>query len=172
MRPLRVPVLAAVVVLAACTGGGDNDGAPRVRPGEPCPVAAGREVIPGFRPAVGRAPIYATAFESEAASFDSDRRDGGWYSVKVLWLGEPGFDGRAHVTGLRLDGDGELRFGQGPDPGPELELDSERDVTSSLDSTGWLDWPSSVRFRQAGCYAAEVTGTGFRHEIVFRFVPE
>jgi hypothetical protein len=142
---------------------------PTITPGSPCPTDRGAVVSAEFGLAFGDGPVYAVlGAESDGiVSYDATRQEGGWFYRKVLWIGRPGFKGATLVRGRQLDGPGELRFGDGPNPSTELPLniDNRRASTS-----GWTDWPSETRLKSPGCYAFQVDTPSATQVITFKAV--
>jgi hypothetical protein len=149
-RPLHLPTLAA---------------------GAPCPFEHGRQVSPDFGLAIGMGPIYAAGFGMQAVvNYAHDNEDGGWYYIKVLWIGEPSYTGPVLIRGYQLDGTNELRFDQREgDPNPSRQLEFPEGSGGS-NPGGWSGWPSHTRVRAPGCYAYQVDGTTFSAVIVFQAV--
>ncbi len=138
---------------------------PAVGRASQCPVTPARVVSPDFGPALGRGPVYAVGFGSESAiSLTGLLQEGGWYYLKVLWVGEPAFSGPVLVRGGRIDAPGELRFERGPDPPLELRLHTAQGGASV---SGWHHWPTYTRVSSPGCYAYQVDGPAFTDVIVF-----
>jgi len=142
-RPLRLPILAT---------------------GEACPRDPGRRVSPNFGLASGDGPVYPTLGEDGRLDLAGAREEGGWYYVKVLWFAAPEAVGPVLVRGGRLDAPGEVRFGDGPNPAPELRLGRGGTVA---DAPGWRHWPSFTRLREPGCYAYQIDGRDFSTVVVF-----
>jgi hypothetical protein len=141
-RPLRLPVL---------------------NRGERCPVTRRHTVQPAFAEVLGDGPAYPT---DSADSWRDGRVEGGWYYAKVLWVASPAHPGPFLVRGRQLDGRRELRFGQGPQPDPELLLPAGG--TARSPDSDWFNWPSYVRLRGGGCYAYQVDSSSRSQVIVFR----
>jgi hypothetical protein len=142
---------------------------PTIAPGSACPTNKGAVVAPQFGLAFGDGPIYAVlgAESDGTVSYDSSRQEGGWFYLKVLWLGSPDFDGPVLVRGRQIDGPNELRFGDGPDPSKELALTTEG---KHIPGSGWTDWPSQSRLRGEGCYAFQVDSMKSTQVITFKAV--
>nr|BFE87442.1 hypothetical protein GCM10020093_100430 [Planobispora longispora] len=126
------------------------------RAGERCPVTTETT-----RPDPELAPLQGTG-RAGPVGLGADGRleylhpdDGGWTDrswggQKVLWAVDPGLDTLVLVRGRRLDGPGEVAFG---DPAaPELLLDPAEDAKPG----GWRDHPSYTRLRAP---AATPTGS-------------
>jgi hypothetical protein len=132
-----------------------------------CPVATAKVVSPDFGLALGAGPVYAVGFGSEGTvGLEGLLQEGGWYYLKVLWVGEPAFSGPVLVRGGRIDAAGELRlrFERGPDPPLELRLHTAQ---GGVTSSGWHNWPTYTRVSSPGCYAYQVDGPAFTDVIVF-----
>src|SRR5205814_5413216 len=125
---------------------------PAVQPGAPCPAAQGKQVNPAFGPALGTGPVYPVGFGTEGVYyFGGALEEGGWYYLKVLWVGSPDYRGPVLVRGGRVDAPGELRFERGADPPAELRLDA-----ASTPPGNWGNWPTYTRLRAPGCYAYQL----------------
>jgi hypothetical protein len=130
---------------------------------DPCPVTRSHQVQPAFAAVLGDGPAYPT---DSAGSWRDGRVEGGWYYAKVLWVASPAWPGPFLVRGRQLDGPRELRFGEGPRPGPELLLPAGG--TARSPDSDWFNWPSYIRLRGEGCYAYQVDGSSSSRVIVFR----
>ena len=141
---------------------------PTIAPGSHCPATPGRQVAPEFGLALGGGPVYPVGFD-QAGTYDYTGaiEEGGWYLLKVLWVGSPAFKGPALVRGHQADGPNELRFEQGANPPAELKLHTD---AGNPTGSGWANWPNYTRLRAPGCYAYQVDGVGFSNVIVFRAV--
>jgi hypothetical protein len=84
----------------------------------------------------------------------------------VLWVASPAHPGPFLVRGRQLDGRRELRFGEGPQPDPELLLPAGG--TAHSPDSDWFNWPSYTRLRGGGCYAYQIDGASNSQVIVFR----
>ncbi len=155
--------------------GGDTWAELRARPlklnsiaaGASCPVDSGKVVNAAFGPVLGSGPAYPVGFKTDGVyDFSGAVEEGGWYLLKVLWVGDPqAYTGPILVRGKQLDGTGELRFGPGASPADELQLDADAGLVSGGD---WFDWPGYTRLKSPGCYAYQVDGTSFSKVITFR----
>jgi hypothetical protein len=142
---------------------------PTVEPSGPCPTSAGKIVAPAFGAALGNGPVYPVGFGTEGTtSIGGNLEEGGWIYVKVLWISDLSrYNGPVLVRGGRIDSPGELRFGPGPNPSTELQLDPAQGTSSA---PGWQDWPTYTRLRAPGCYAFQVDGLTFTQVIPFQAV--
>ena len=146
---------------------------PPLEAGAACSTSHGRSVSPAFSAAFGPGPVYAVGLGADALA--GARVEGGWYYVKVLWVAQPGLPGPFLVRGERIDGPGEVRFQDGPNPSSELPLIAIRDTNGAqIPATaftpgqdGWTTWPTYTRVRGSGCYAFQVDGPAFSIAIVF-----
>jgi hypothetical protein len=136
---------------------------PAVQPQGPCPVTRSHQVQPAFAEVLGDGPAYPT---NSAGSWRDGRVEGGWYYAKVLWVASPAHPGPFLVRGQQLDGRRELRFGEGPQPDPELLLPAGG--TARSPDSDWLNWPSYIRLRGGGCYAYQVDSSSSSRVIIFR----
>lgn len=142
---------------------------PTVVPSAPCPAATGKVVAPAFGAALGNGPIYPVGLGIEGTtSIGGNLEEGGWIYVKVLWISDLSrYNGPVLVRGGRIDISGELRFGSGPNPSTELQLDPAEGTNSAR---GWQDWPTYTRLRAPGCYAFQVDGITFTQVTPFQAV--
>lgn len=140
---------------------------PTIPPGSPCPSSGGKMVAPDFGLALGDGPVYPVGFYPDGTYYyPGGTQEGGWYLLKVLWISSPDYRGPALVRGGRVDGPGELRFGEGASPESELRLDSNN--SNNKTGTGWRDWPTYTRLRTPGCYAYQVDTEASSRVLVFR----
>ncbi|HYP41251.1 MAG TPA: hypothetical protein VEX13_12905, partial [Chloroflexia bacterium] len=125
---------------------------PTVGPSAPCPAVTGKVVAPAFGAALGNGPVYPVGLGTEGiTAIGGNLEEGGWIYVKVLWISDLSrYNGPVLVRGGRIDSPGELRFGSGPNPSTELQLDPSQGTNSA---PGWQDWPTYTRLRAPGCYA-------------------
>lgn len=144
---------------------------PTLTPGQPCPTRAGAQVSPAFGLALGAGPVYPVGLGADAVLMYAH---GGafagspWGGQKVLWVSVPTYRGPVLIRGRRLDGPGELRFGDGTEPASDLAFPAgERGTASSSDAPDWRNWPSYTRVRAPGCYAYQVDGLDFTEVIPF-----
>ncbi len=142
---------------------------PTLQPATSCPATPGKSISPDFGPDLGNGPVYPVGLGNEGvAIYDKQQiAVGGWFSVKVLWIGDPTYKSPALVRGHQIDGPGELGFERGSDPLRELRLHTNGGVAPR---SGWHNWPSETRLRGPGCYAYQVDGAGFSEVIVFKVV--
>lgn len=131
--------------------------------GSPCPVARAHQVGPEFADVLGTGPAYPT---DSAGSWGEGRSEAGWYYAKVLWVASPVHPGPFLVRGRQLDGSGELRFGEGPQPEAELLLPAGG--TARGPDSDWLNWPSYSRLRGGRCYAYQLDSASGSQVVVFR----
>jgi hypothetical protein len=147
---------------------------PVVKPGQPCPVSHGREFsnsqFGGF--AVGKGPVQPLVAGRHAVSWAVIRLTPffnygkGWYAVKTLWFGQPGYQGPLLIRGRRLDGTGRVVMGEGPSV-----IDPQIPPGLTVNGTGgWREWPGGTWLRKPGCYGWQVDGENFTTVIVFRAV--
>jgi hypothetical protein len=145
---------------------------PRIAPGAPCPAEAGRRVAPQFGEAFGEGPLYPVLGSGTKPDYylSAASEEGGWYLLKTLWVAPPDFKGPALIRGRQLDGTGELRFGQGASPAPELPLAAPASAASQAQQ--WSDWPSYSRVRGPGCYGFQIDTVGASRSVVFRVLSD
>ncbi len=95
---------------------------------------------------------------------------GDWQSIDATWVAAPGYEGRAVVTGRRLDTIGELRFGDPADPMRSLDLSAETATTLTPD--GWIGLGHvPIRVREPGCYSLTVADSASSSTITFEAKP-
>ncbi|PZS02066.1 MAG: hypothetical protein DLM69_04385 [Candidatus Chloroheliales bacterium] len=136
--------------------------------GAACPISAARVVSPDFGPALGAGPVYPVGLGTGGTVYyQNSNQEGGWFYVKILWVGDPQYKGPILIRGQQLDGANELRFESGADPARELRLHTNEGGSTT---SGWYNWPSYTRIRAAGCYAWQVDGLDFTAVIVFKAV--
>ena len=147
---------------------------PSIGPGAPCPHTPGRpheQVDPSYRgtgDALGDGPVYPVI----AMWPDGSTRYGyggadqhGWYGIKMGWTTRPGYDGRVLVRGSQLNGNNQMRFGDGLEPATEFSwiVRGGEDV--------WHHKGGLLRLRQPGCYGMRIDGPTFSSVIVFSASP-
>ena len=137
---------------------------PALAPGAPCPASPAATVAAAFGPALGPGPVYPIYGADDLFTGGQAPFPAPWLGRKVLWIAAPAYTGPVLVRGRQLDGKDEVRFGTGPAPGVELQLDT---ATNNGSAPPWRDWPSYTRVRAPGCYAYQVDGSGFSTVIVF-----
>lgn len=138
---------------------------PALTPGAPCPVSPAATVAAAFGPALGSGPVYPIYGTDGLFAGGQEIFPAPWLGRKVLWIAAPGYTGPVLVRGRQLDGPDEVRFGTGPVPVAELQLDT---AGGSGSAPPWRDWPGYTRVRAPGCYAYQVDGTSFSTVIVFQ----
>jgi hypothetical protein len=138
---------------------------PALDPGAACPAGPAATVAPAFGPALGPGPVYPIYGADGLFAGGQDMFPAPWLGRKVLWIAAPAYAGPVLVRGRQLDGKDEVRFGAGPAPVAELQLDT---ATSSGSAALWRDWPGYTRVRAPGCYAYQVDGSNFSIVIVFQ----
>jgi hypothetical protein len=147
---------------------------PKVPPGVPCPASEGQPLTtPAFGGvALGTGPARPLIAPGPG---DQDPRHGikvgsapdrGWYSFKTLWFTEPSYQGPVRIRGARVDGQGQVAFGERADAG-ELVIPPGPTVNSGA---GYREAPGGTWIREPGCYAWQVDGVGFSTVIVFSAV--
>lgn len=93
-----------------------------------------------------------------------DRQLGGWFGAKTLWFAVPSYSGPALIRGSRIDGPGQVAFGEQPvighlilPPGPTLNEASD----------GYRQAPGGTFIKISGCYAWQVDTLQESYVIVF-----
>lgn len=145
-RPLHVPTLAA---------------------GSACPSDPAHSVSPDFGPALGAGPIYPVIGQLVNGVLRGwqVKEDGGWYYIKVLWIGSPDYKGSVLIRGHQIDGPNEMRFESYADPADEIAFPAGGGGSTPHN---WRNWPSYTRLRDPGCYAYQVDGLDFSYTIIFQ----
>src|SRR6266545_5434468 len=95
---------------------------PVVAPGQPCPVSEPTASGPGQPVLLGDGPVRLALAASAGNVFFEATPGGRWKAIDVLWTAEPGMTDEVLVRGARLDGSGELGFGDAADPLEELRF--------------------------------------------------
>jgi hypothetical protein len=142
---------------------------PAVAAGQPCPAslpAAPGGSLPGL---LGNGPVRLAVATAAGTVFFEDWPVGVWKAIDVLWTVEPGFTGRVLVRGARLDGQGELAFGDASEPLRELRIEPSGE-TPAIDGTPLLS-TTPVRVRSAGCYGLQIDAGGRASTVVFEARP-
>ena len=146
---------------------------PSVTPGAPCPTSDGvRFDTPGFGGmALGDGePVRPLgSFTSRGvATLVSPSTDGRWLGPKTLWFVDPSYQGPVLIRGGRIDGPGQLAFGEQPElaaliipPGPT--------VNGSV--SGFRTSPGGTWVTGTGCYAWQIDGATFDYVLVFQVAP-
>jgi hypothetical protein len=162
-RPFRLPVL--------------EPGSECLRDNASSASRRSSEFRSGF--SLGPGPVYPVVALAPAAKVEqpgvvrtnllhySNRAEGGWHSLHVLWIASPRYGGAALVRGRRLDGPHVAAFGAGSHPTGELQL---WDVTAN-EPGSWRRQPSELRLRAPGCYAIQIDGRHFSKVVTFEAAP-
>jgi hypothetical protein len=124
-------------------------------PGTACPISWGKQVAPGFGPALGDGPVYLVGFgERGVVSFEDARLDAGGTYLKAVLIAPPDYQGPLLVRGRQVDGPNLMSFGESAHPASQLRL-SEQAATP--ESSGWLAlWGGYLRVPAPGCYAVQI----------------
>jgi hypothetical protein len=137
---------------------------PTVGVGQPCPVSTTSEPGDGQTALLGDGPVRLRLPNAAGSAFFEDAPGGRWKGMDVLWTATPAFTGKALVRGARLDGPGELGFGDPVEPMHELEIDSATKPAISIDGRSVVA-RTAIRLKVAGCYGIQID-TGERSSIV------
>lgn len=86
----------------------------------------------------------------------------GWFGFKTLWFVDRNYDGPVLIRGGRLDGEGDVAFGERPSVSqllvpPGLTLNSVNGVRTM---------PGSSWVRSSGCYGWQVDGLNFSTTVI------
>jgi hypothetical protein len=84
------------------------------------------------------------------------------WSVKVLWIVDPHYEGPILVRGRSLRDTSRVRFNYGSPPSTELRVRGAKG-----DQPAWRQIPSLTRVLRSGCYGYQVDGVGFSSIAVF-----
>jgi hypothetical protein len=138
-------------------------GMPTVPPGGACPVTdrwlIGTDSLP-LGAAIGGAPVYAFLAESGHPAYFESMGVGNlgyWQRIDALWVAEPGFRGEAVIRAARLDGPGDVSFGDVTEraPLPQLQLDGSHG--RSIGTDGWtVIGQVPLLVRGPGCYGIQI----------------
>jgi hypothetical protein len=142
---------------------------PVVAPGQPCPVTEPTALDPGQPVQLGDGPVRLALGSSAGSAFFEATPGGGWKAIDVLWTVEPGLTGDVLVRGARLDGTGELGFGDAADPLKELRLAPGGQTQTIGDRA--LVATTPMRVKVAGCYGLEIDAGGGSSVVVFEAKP-
>jgi hypothetical protein len=127
--------------------------------GTRCPRTTAADTQYGM--AAGLRPIRAVITpDSNPGVLGTGLRDGRYFG-KVLWVIDGQYSGLVLVRGARVDGTGDLMFGDAPPLSTELTMSAKG---SSAVDTGM---PSTVSVSQPGCYEFQVDAATFTSFIVF-----
>jgi len=118
-------------------------------------VGSPQQLNPAFGPGIGGNPIWIIAASTtiHVGFGDGTLRgvtytDHGW-SVKVLWVVDPNFNGQIQVSGGLLDTEHPLWMQFGGPPVKSAVLDPTKAPTGA---GGWPGFPSYLFIPTAGCY--------------------
>jgi hypothetical protein len=138
-------------------------GMPSVPPGAACPVTdrwlIGTDSLP-LGAAIGGAPVYAFLAESGHPAYFESMGVGNlgyWQRIDALWVAGPGFRGEAVIRAARLDGPGDVSFGDITErvPSPTLGLDGSHG--QSIGTDGWtVIGQVPLLVRGPGCYGIQI----------------
>ncbi len=142
---------------------------PVVAPGQPCPVSEPTASGPGQPMLLGAGPVRLALAISAGSVFFEATPGGGWKAIDVLWTAEPGLTGDVLVRGARLDGTGELGFGDAADPLKELRLAPGGQTQTIGDRA--LVATTQMRVKVAGCYGLEIDAGERSSVVVFEAKP-
>jgi hypothetical protein len=162
-RPRRLPILEAgseclrANASEASRRSSDFDVGFSLGPGPVYPVVA-----------VGRANTEPPGVVRTNLLRYSRRAEGGWHSIRALWISSPRYGGAALVRGRRIDGRPHaVAFGGGTHPTGELRL---WDVVRNEPGM-WRRQASELRLRAPGCYALQIDGRHFSKLVTFEAAP-
>lgn len=150
-----------------------------------CPVSEVRRFPPGagfnrsFIAAVSGTLRLALVTRSDGTvSLAGSSRIGAWYVRRIVWVFDPAYGGPVLLRGDRVDGPGDLAFGNYLDaagydapPGsswPHGALLYIRGGLGAPAATGVTSYPSSIAVDGPGCFAIQVDGERVSDVLVFR----
>jgi hypothetical protein len=142
---------------------------PAVAAGQPCPASLPTESGSGLPGVLGDRPVQLSVASAAGTVFYEDWPGGAWKAIDVLWTAEPAFTGQVLVRGARLDGPGELAFGDATEPLRELRIESSGQMPT-MDGSSLLS-TSLVRIKNAGCYGLQIDTGGRSSTVVFEARP-
>jgi hypothetical protein len=142
---------------------------PVVAPGQPCPVTEPTASDPGQPLQLGDGPVRLALASSAGSAFFEATPGGDWKAIDVLWTAAHGMAGEVLVRGARLDGPGELGFGDAADPLTELRL-TTGGQTQTIGGRSLLA-TTAMRVKVAGCYGLEIVAGGHASIVVFEAKP-
>ena len=198
MNARLVPLLAALLLVAACGGGGLPAGSETPAPSDQqqvdpdfvalaerslnlpfassdnCPVTSAELLSPTEPMTLGEGPIYATGLGSSSTlRISPDPGDSQYQLGTVTWLAMPDFSGKVLVRGERIDQSGAIAFhypaGISEGPGTSsLKLNTMDVATAGY----WSSWYADVLVTSPGCYAFQVDTQDLSDVIVFLAEPQ
>jgi hypothetical protein len=142
---------------------------PVVGPSQPCPVSQPTAAGADQPMLLGDGPVRLALASSAGSAFFEATPGGNWKAIDVLWTAAPGMTGEVLVRGARLDGPGELGFGDAADPLTELRLTTGGQTQTIGDRA--LLARTQVRVKIAGCYGLEIDAGGRSSVVVFEAKP-
>jgi hypothetical protein len=143
---------------------------PAVGAAEPCPVSTARSFVEELPPMPGDGPVHPVWTSDGTATYYEETLGGDWKAIDVIWAAQADFDGAALIRGQRLDGVGELRFGDPRDPLRSLRLDAAAQRESL--TSGWISIGQiPLRLKSPGCYGIQVDAGSLSDVIVFEALP-
>jgi hypothetical protein len=142
---------------------------PVVAEGQPCPVSQPTAPGPDQPALLGDGPVRVAFATLAGSAFFETTPGGDWKAIDVLWTAEPGTSGDVSVRGARLDGTGELGFGDAADPVKELSLEPGGQA-QTLGGRELLA-TTPVRVKAAGCYGLEIDAGEHTSVVIFEARP-
>lgn len=131
---------------------------PIVAAGQPCPVSQPIAADPGQPLLLGDGPVRLALASSAGAVFFETTPGGSWKAIDVQWTAQPGITGDVLVRGARVDGPGELGFGDAADPLKELSI-AAGGQTQTINGRLVLA-TTQMRVKVAGCYGLQIDAGG------------
>jgi hypothetical protein len=112
-------------------------------------------------PASMRSSVRSAVRSTERGVVPFIRYNRAWWSVKTLWFSRPGYTGPVHIRGKRLDGDGEVGFGEAPEL---AALVLPPGLVEANQANGYREWPGGTFVHSAGCYGLQIDGRVQPHD--------
>ena len=173
-----VGIVASALILKPSTGTGSSPSPssstpplrlPVVAPGQPCPVSQPTSAGDGQASLLGDGPLQLAIANSAGSVFFESTPGGPWKAIDTLWTSAPDFTGKVLARGARLDGPGELRFGDASDPVLDLRIGSSGQSSTLDDRVLLANTP--VRVNVAGCYGLQIDAGASSSIVIFEARP-
>ena len=134
-----------------------------------CPVTATTGTVPFIQVALGNGPVYVAGGSAETIANTTE--SGGYWLIKEIWIAGPTEPGPILVRGGRIDAPGDLRFGDGSQPPPELRLPIHSYEQTDGQPPGWRIFNGYLRLPGPGCYAMQLDTLSGTRWLVFDVIP-
>jgi hypothetical protein len=140
---------------------------PAASPGA-CPVSPTTGSVPFLSVALGESPLFVGEV---GGAFSGADQSGGYAFIKEIWIADPAEPGPILVRGGRIDKPGDLRFGDGSEPGSELRLPIHSYEHTGGQPLGWRIFNGYVRTPSPGCYAMQLDTLADTRWLLFEITP-